>query len=93
MGRGISAICPAQAITLALHRVQAVDFWGHHCSVLARIATSRGIQLGFQVVLTILAVGLVERRNVEIVVAKERTRQVKPDTNSEVVRAKSSECR
>lgn len=31
-------------------------FWGHHCSVLARIATSRGIQLGFQGNLTMVSI-------------------------------------
>jgi hypothetical protein len=45
MSRGIAAICSAQAITPGAAENAGGGYLGHHCSVLARIATSRGIQL------------------------------------------------
>jgi hypothetical protein len=67
MSRGIAAICPAQAMShQALQRVQAVDHFGSSLQRTRAQCTSRGIQLGVQVMLTMVSIDATDGVNEEL---------------------------
>jgi hypothetical protein len=57
MDKGITAICPAQAIALALQQVQAVDFFGVITAACSRaLRQAEAYSSGVQVMLTMVSI-------------------------------------
>ena len=67
MSRGIAATCSAQAMShQALQRVQAVDHFGSSLQHARAQCASRGVQLGVQVMLTMVSIDATDGLNEEL---------------------------
>ena len=67
MSRGIATTCSAQAMShQALQRVQAVDHFGSSLQRTRAQCASRGIQLGVQVMLTMVSIDATDGLNEEL---------------------------